>query len=57
MAGKMRYEAPKLNSWGSITDLTQGQGMTTSSDDFISCPPQMDSFGGSNETSPPPMQC
>ena len=50
MAGKMRYEAPKLNSWGSITDLTQGMGMTTSSDDFLSCPGESDvSFVGSND--------
>ena len=50
MTGKTRYEAPKLNSWGSITDLTQGMGMTTSSDDFLSCPGESGtSFVGSND--------
>jgi hypothetical protein len=49
MIGKLPYESPKLSKWGSITDLTQGQGMTTSSDDFISCPPQMPAFVGSND--------
>ena len=48
MTGKMRYEAPKLNSWGSITDLTQGMGMTSESDDFTSCPGAT-SFTGSND--------
>jgi hypothetical protein len=46
---KQPYEAPVLNRWGSISDLTQGQGMTNSSDDFISCPPEMDAFVGSND--------
>jgi hypothetical protein len=49
MSGKMPYQSPTLTKWGSITDLTQGTGMTTSSDDFVSCPPQMDAFVGSND--------
>ena len=49
MNGKLPYESPTLSRWGSISDLTQGQGMTTSSDDFISCPPEMDAFVGSND--------
>lgn len=46
--GTKSYESPKLSSWGSITDLTQGQGMTNSSDDFTTCHPTMDAFIGSN---------
>jgi hypothetical protein len=46
---KLPYEAPKLSSWGSITDLTQGTGMTYQTDDFLSCPPEMDAFRGSND--------
>jgi hypothetical protein len=46
---KLPYEAPKLSTWGSITDLTQGAGQTNASDDFESCPPQMDAFVGSND--------
>ncbi len=49
MTGKLPYQSPSLSKWGSITDLTQGSGMTTSSDDFVSCPPQMDAFVGSND--------
>ena len=49
MNGKLPYESPTLSKWGSITDLTQGQGMTNSTDDFISCPPEMDAFTGSND--------
>ena len=46
---KLPYEAPKLSTRGSISDLTQGTGKTESSDDFVSCPPQMDAFVGSND--------
>jgi hypothetical protein len=46
---KAQYQSPSVTTWGSISDLTQGTGMTTSSDDFISCPPEMDAFVGSND--------
>jgi hypothetical protein len=49
MNGKLPYESPTLSKWGSITDLTQGVGMTNATDDFESCPPQMDAFVGSND--------
>ena len=52
MNGKLPYESPTLSRWGSISDLTQGQGMTLSSDDFETCPPEqsdMDAFIGSND--------
>ena len=57
MNGKLPYESPSLSKWGSITDLTQGQGMTTSSDDFETCPPAMDDFIGSNDTVAPGTEC
>lgn len=46
---KTHYQSPSVTTWGSISDLTQGQGMTNSSDDFVSCPPQKDAFIGSND--------
>jgi hypothetical protein len=45
---KLPYEAPKLSTWGSITDLTQGTGMTYQTDDFETCLPDM-TFIGSND--------
>jgi hypothetical protein len=54
---KLPYEAPSLTRWGSISDLTQGTGQTNDTDDFETCPPQMEAFVGSNDTLPPPMVC
>jgi hypothetical protein len=46
---KQPYEAPTLSRWGSISDLTQGQGMTNETDEFVSCPPKQEPFTGSND--------
>jgi hypothetical protein len=34
------YTSPTVTSWGTITDLTLGNGMTFSTDDFVSCTPE-----------------
>lgn len=57
MSGKLPYHAPTLKKWGSITDLTQGQGQTNATDNYTTCPPVQAPFVGSNEAAPPPMQC
>ena len=52
MTGKLPYESPTLSRWGSISDLTQGQGQTNATDDFTTCPPtdKQEPFVGSNDT-------
>jgi hypothetical protein len=46
---KLPYEAPKLSTWGSITDLTRGTGRTNATDDFTTCLPPNQEFVGSND--------
>lgn len=51
MSEKQAYEAPKMESWGTISEVTQGNGMTAETDDFVSSTPAgpfSDGFIGSN---------
>ena len=49
MNGKLPYQSPTLKKWGSITDLTQGQGMSNSTDSFTSVNNDDTQFVGSND--------
>ncbi len=46
MEHKMPYSAPRLSEWGTVADLTQGLGETSSTDDFT-CTVGMATFDGS----------
>jgi len=51
MREKQAYEAPNVESWGTISEVTQGTGMTSETDDFTSATPSgpfSDGFIGSN---------
>lgn len=48
MSEKQAYETPKVESWGTISEVTQGNGMSQSTDDFVSATGNGDTFTGSN---------
>jgi hypothetical protein len=48
MNGKLPYQSPTLTKWGSITDLTQGQGKSSATDSFTSIHKDVE-FVGSND--------